>query len=77
MVVPDQDKTGLQLIDKAIEFGWGCSIPDWPPDIKDINDCVVRYGRIATLISIVNATETSSIKIELRKRKLKHGLLGS
>lgn len=77
VVVPDQDKTGLQLIDKAMEFGWGCSIPDWPDNVKDINDCVVRYGRIATLISIVNATETSNIKIELRKRKLKHGLLGS
>jgi hypothetical protein len=68
-VVPDQDKTGLDLIDRALELGWAVSIPDWG-DCKDINDAVIKYGRLAALITIMQARETSRIKIELRKRQL-------
>jgi hypothetical protein len=69
-VVPDQDKTGLDLIDRAMELGWAVSIPDWGDDCKDVNDAVKKYGRLATLITIMQARETSRIKIELRKRQL-------
>ena len=73
-VVPDQDQTGLDLIDRAMELGWAVSIPDWD-DCKDINDAVIKYGRFATLITIMQARETSRIKIELRKRQLAKRLL--
>ena len=69
-VVPDQDQTGLDLIDRAVELGWAVSIPDWGTDCKDINDAVIKYGRFAALITIMQARETSRIKIELRKRQL-------
>jgi hypothetical protein len=69
-VVPDYDEAGLKLIDRAIELGWGVSMPDWGVGIKDVNDAVIRYGRLGTLITILANRETSKIKIELRKKKL-------
>jgi Toprim-like len=69
-VVPDQDTAGMELVDRAIELGWAVSMPPWPDDIKDVNDSVVRYGRLATLLTILENRETSRIKIELRKKNL-------
>lgn len=68
-VVPDQDRAGLELIDRAVELGWAVSIPDWE-DCKDVNDAVKKYGRLGTLLTIMQARETSRIKIELRKKRL-------
>ena len=70
IVVPDQDTAGLELIDRAVALGWAVSIPDWPADVKDVNDAVIRWGRLATLVTIMQARETSRIKIELRKKQL-------
>ena len=69
-VVPDQDQAGMKLVDRALELGWAVSMPDWPSDIKDVNDAVKQFGRLATLIHIMQSRETSKIKIELRKRQL-------
>ena len=69
-VVPDQDMAGMELVDRAVELGWAVSMPPWPDDIKDVNDSVVRYGRLATLLTIFENRETSKIKIELRKKNL-------
>jgi 5S rRNA maturation endonuclease (ribonuclease M5) len=70
IVVPDHDKAGLKLIDKAIQHGFNVSIPAWDKDIKDVNDAVVRYGKIVTLIGIIENMNSSSLKIKLAKRKL-------
>jgi hypothetical protein len=70
IVVPDQDEAGMRLVDRAIELGWSVSLPDWPADVKDVNDAVIRWGKLATLITIMQARETSKIKIELRKKAL-------
>jgi hypothetical protein len=69
-VVPDQDVAGLELIDRAVELGWAVSIPDWLPHIKDVNDAVIELGRLGALLTIMQARETSRIKIELRKKQL-------
>jgi hypothetical protein len=69
-VVPDQDSAGMELVDRAVELGWAVSMPPWPNDIKDVNDSVVRYGRLATMLTIFENRETSRIKIELRKKNL-------
>jgi DNA primase len=76
IVVPDQDTAGVELIERAIELGWSVSVPDWGPDIKDVNDAVVKYGKLATLLTILRARETSRIKIELRKKNLVKRLRG-
>ncbi len=71
IVVPDQDKRGLALVEKAMELGWSVSIPfDWPDGCKDINDAVKRMGKAATMISIMQNVEHSRIKIELNRKKL-------
>jgi DNA primase len=72
-VVPDQDKAGMELVDRAIELGWAVSIPAWS-DCKDVNDAVIKYGRSATLLTIMQSRETNKIKIEMRKRWLKKKL---
>jgi len=69
-VVPDQDLSGIELVDRAVELGWAVSMPPWPDDIKDVNDSVMRYGRLATVLTIFENRETSRIKIELRKKNL-------
>jgi len=68
-VVPDQDSAGIELIDRAVELNWAVSIPAWE-DCKDVNDAVKKYGRLGALITIMQARETSKIKIELRKKQL-------
>ena len=70
IVVPDQDEAGMKLVDRAVELGWAVSMPEWPAEVKDVNDAVIRWGRLATLLTIMQARETSKIKIELRKKQL-------
>ena len=70
IVVPDQDEAGMKLVDRAVELGWAVSIPEWPAGVKDVNDAVIRLGRLGALITIMQAKETSKIKIELRKKQL-------
>jgi DNA primase len=73
-VVPDQDQAGLELVDRAVELGWAVSIPNWE-GCKDVNDAVKKYGKLGALLTIMQARETSRIKIELRKRQLVKRLL--
>jgi len=70
VVVPDQDEAGMKLVDRAVELGWSVSMPEWPVGVKDINDAVIRLGTLGTLLTIMQAKETSKIKIELRKKQL-------
>jgi hypothetical protein len=69
-VVPDQDRAGLELVDRAVELGWAVSIPIWPVGIKDVNDAVIEMGRLGALLTIMQARETSRIKIELKRKQL-------
>jgi DNA primase len=70
IVVPDQDEAGMKLVDRAVELGWAVSMPDWPTNVKDVNDAVIRLGKLGALITIMQSKETSKIKIELRKKQL-------
>jgi hypothetical protein len=70
VVVPDQDLPGMRLVERAVELGWSVSMPEWPSGVKDVNDAVICMGRLATLLTIMQARETSKIKIELRKKQL-------
>jgi DNA primase len=69
-VVPDQDQAGMALVDKAIELKWGVSMPEWPEGIKDVNDAVIRMGKVATLLTILRARETNKYKIEIKRKQL-------
>ena len=69
-VVPDQDTAGMRLVERALELGWAVSMPLWDAGIKDVNDAVIRYGRLGTLLTIMQARETSRVKIELRRKQI-------
>lgn len=70
IVVPDRDKTGLKMCDRALELGYKVSLPDWDNDVKDTNDAVVKYGKLSTLLSILQSATNSKIKIELQRKKI-------
>jgi 5S rRNA maturation endonuclease (ribonuclease M5) len=70
IVVPDTDKAGAKLIDQAIEYGWTVSFPVWQETHKDIASAVEQYGKLFVIKSILEARQTSRLKIELHKRKL-------
>ena len=70
VVVPDQDAAGMKLVDRAVELGWSVSMPNWEDGVKDVNDAVIKYGRLGALLTIMQAQERSRIKIELRKKQI-------
>lgn len=80
IVVPDFDRkynknikknvwSGENLVNSALEYGWNVSFPQWNETCKDINDAVVKYGKLFTLKTILNTTEHSKLKIELHKKR--------
>ena len=69
ILVPDRDHEGPRTVEQAIEYGWSVSMPDWPEGVKDINDAVIKLGRLATLYLIVSSKESNSLKIQLRAKK--------
>ncbi len=70
IVVPDADKAGVQLVNKAIEYGWSVSFPVWQETCKDINEAVCKYGKLFVLKSIIAGKESSKLKIELMRKRL-------
>ena len=69
IVVPDADKAGAQLVKRAIEYGWSVSFPVWQETCKDINEAVVKYGKLFVLKSILDSRESSKLKIELMRKR--------
>jgi DNA primase len=79
IVVPDQDKTGLEICDQALELGYKVSLPEWGLNalgkpIKDVNEAVIKYGRFPVLLSIIQSATNSKIKIEMRRKKIAKGI---
>ena len=70
IVVADRDKAGARLLQNAMEYGWSASFPVWQETSKDINEAVVKYGRLFVLKTILDAKHSSKLKIELMKKKL-------
>lgn len=70
ILVPDRDRAGNKLIDNAIEYSWTVSFPVWYETCKDINEAVVRYGKLFVVRSILEAKQTSRLKIELMRKRL-------
>jgi hypothetical protein len=79
IVVPDFDVkphpksgkniwAGQKLVNQALELGWTVSFPVWRETCKDINEAAVKYGQLFVLKAVLEACETSRIKIELLKR---------
>lgn len=69
IVVPDRDRAGLQLVNKALEYGWSVSFPVWQEECKDASEAVSKYGKLFVLKTILDSRESNRLKIELRKKK--------
>jgi DNA primase len=69
VLVADRDPSGRRMVEQAIDLGWSVSFPDWPTDVKDANEAAQRFGRVATLQSILMAVEYSPLKIKLLMRR--------
>jgi hypothetical protein len=69
ILVPDRDHEGPRTVEQAIEYNWSVSMPNWPEGIKDINDAVIKIGKLATLWLIVQAKESNALKIRLRAKQ--------
>jgi hypothetical protein len=61
------------MTDRALELGYSVSLPLWHNDVKDVNDAVVKYGKLPTLLSILQYATNSKIKIQMQKRKIMNG----
>lgn len=79
IVVPDFDFkevkgrsvwAGEKLVEQAIEYGWSVSFPIWQEEVKDVSEAVERYGQLFVLKSIIEAKQSSRLKIELMKRRI-------
>ena len=70
IVVADRDRAGARMINNAIEYGWTVSFPVWLETCKDINEAVVKYGKLFVLKTILDAKQTSKLKIELMRKRL-------
>ncbi len=70
IVVPDQDKSGMDVINRALDLGFYVSMPEWDIGIKDVNDAVIKYGKLPTLLSILQSATNSKIKTEIKRKQL-------
>jgi hypothetical protein len=70
ILVPDSDRAGDRLITNAIEYGWSVSFPVWHETCKDINEAVVRYGKLFVIKTILMGKEKGRLKIELKRKRL-------
>jgi hypothetical protein len=69
IVVADRDDAGYRMVEQALEYGWSVSFPAWDDGIKDVNDAVIKYGKLYTLYSILRSKESNNLKIQLLARK--------
>jgi len=74
IVIPDQDEAGVNLIDKAIEYGWSVAFPNWDDDIKDVAEAVQKYGKLFVTVDAIKTAQAGSIKLNLAKQNFKNKL---
>lgn len=69
IVIPDQDRAGLILYDRAAELGWAVATPNWHPDVKDCAEAVKRYGKLFVVVDAINNAQQGQIKIAMAKKR--------
>ena len=69
VVLPDSDKAGAQLIDRAIDRGWAVSFPEWMEQYKDANEASIHLGRSFVLQSTLAGATDNPTKIKVLAKK--------
>ncbi len=75
IVIPDQDRAGITLINQAIEYNWAVAFPNWGSGIKDCADAVLEYGRLFVTVDAIMSAQEGEIKISVARNNLEHKLL--
>lgn len=68
IIMPDRDRAGSKLIDQACDWGWSVSMPPWHEGIKDVNNAVLKYGKILTMQTILKHTHDTKTKIKVNEK---------
>jgi hypothetical protein len=68
IIVPDRDRAGSKLIDQACDWGWSVSMPPWHEGIKDVNNAVLKYGKVLTMQAILKHTHDTKTKIKVNEK---------
>lgn len=74
IIIPDQDRAGLVLFDRALELNWSVAMPNWQDDIKDVADAVQRYGKLFVIVDAIKTAQKGAIKINMAKKQQEHKL---
>ena len=74
IVIPDQDRAGLVLFDRAAELNWSVAMPTWGDDVKDVADAVQKYGKLFVVVDAIKTAQKGAIKINIAKNHQKHKL---
>ena len=69
IVIPDQDRAGLELFDRAAELDWAVAMPNWEDDVKDVAEAVQRYGKLFVIVDAIKTAQRTSIKINMAKKR--------
>jgi hypothetical protein len=74
IVIPDQDRAGLVLFDRAAELDWAVAVPNWDDSVKDCAEAVQKYGKLFVLVDAIKTAQRGTIKINMAKKNLQHRL---
>lgn len=74
IVIPDQDRAGLLLFDRAAELNWSVAMPNWDDDVKDVAEAVQRYGKLFVIVDAIKTAQKGAIKINMAKKSQEHKL---
>jgi len=69
IVIPDQDRAGLSLFDRAAELNWSVAMPNWDDDVKDVADAVRKYGKLFVTVDAIITRQNGHIKVNMAKKK--------
>jgi hypothetical protein len=69
IIIPDQDRAGLVLFDRAAELDWAVAMPNWDDDVKDVADAVQRYGKLFVVVDAIMTAQKGPIKINMAKKR--------
>lgn len=70
IVIPDQDRAGIALIDRAVEYDFSVAFPNWDEDVKDVADAVQRYGKLFVIVDAIETAQRGEIKINVAKKNM-------
>jgi hypothetical protein len=74
IVIPDQDRPGIDLIKKAMYYNWSVSFPNWESDVKDCAEAVQRYGKLFVTVDAIKSRQQGEIKITMALKQFENTL---